>query len=280
MTYQLTKDNILEIKKCAEDICYFAETYCKIISLDEGLINFKLYDKQKVLLKNFKKNRFNIVLASRQFGKTITSACYLLYHAIFFENSNICLLADQESHAIEILERVKIIIEYLPDFLKPELIENNKKTIKIDNGSKIFCAPTTSKSIRGQSLAVLYLDEFSIVPNTMAEEFIQNAWPTITSGTKTKVIISSTPKGLNHFWSFWTKAERGLNNFIPIRVDWWERPGRDEKWKKEQIATIGEQAFLQEFGNCVTKNTLIKLKNKITNEEIEVSFDEFINYYN
>ena len=277
----LTPHEFSELEKCMKDPIYFAENYIKIIHLDKGIINFNLFKKQKDMMKLVTKNRFSIIMASRQYGKTTTIAAIFLWYAIFNENYEIGILADQVDHAQDILKDICIMIDYLPDFLRPvdsdnKLLEDNKKSIILNNGSHIFGAATTAKSIRGKSLNLLYLDEFALVDNNLAHDFLDNAFPTITSGKTTKVVITSTPKGLNHFWTQWQRAINKKSEFKPLRIDWYDRPDRDEKWKQQQIKNMGEIAFNQEFGLCTIKTTMIKLRDKITNEIFEISIEDLL----
>jgi hypothetical protein len=428
--YKLSPDEFLEMKKCMDDPIYFIETYCKIISVDHGIIPFKLFPKQRQMVKNFVKNRFNIVLASRQFGKTACVAAWMVWLLVFNDNFLIACLADKMDHAQNIVTTVKLMIEYLPIFLKPvdgngNLPEDNKRSITLTNGSRVFGAPTTAGSIRGESINLCisgnseifirnkktgiiekitinelkerlrkgkknsdyeiltpngwsnfsgiletkhntsinivfengkslegslnhkiktkngfvslneinigdeieiinneftkivekneirkesllydilnvdednefyandvlnhncYIDEFAIVPQNLANDFMNNAYPTITSGKTTKLCITSTPKGLNHFWSIWNKAERGKNEYVPLRIDWWERPDRDDKWKDEQVKNLGETSFNQEFGNMFLGSALTLVDYRILEsihpeEPYDIRYDDYFRIY-
>lgn len=278
--YKLQAHELEEIQKCAADPIYFIETYCKIVTLDEGVVSFKMFDKQKEIVHSMMDNRFSIILAPRQFGKTTIIAGMMCWYLVFYQNYTIACLADKMDHAENILERVQFMLDYLPDFLKPcdekgEFPTRNKRSIRTANGNYIFGAPTTEGSIRGESVNFLYLDEFAIVPTNLADGFLANAMPTISSGKTTKIAITSTPKGLNHFWNIWNKAERGKNNFHPVRVNWWDRPDRDDEWAEGERKALGEIRFNQEYG-CVDPNTKIELKNKITGEVIKISIADFL----
>jgi len=253
-----TKDEILEYQKCMEDPSYFAETYVKIISLDEGLIPFQLYDYQRNMFEQFKENRFNIVLACRQSGKSISSVVFLLWYAIFYPEKTIAVLANKGAVAREMLSRITLALENLPFFLQPGCKSLNKGSLEFSNNSKIIASATTGSSIRGLSINLLFLDEFAFVENDA--QFYTSTYPVVSAGTDTKVIITSTANGIgNVYHKLWEGAVQETNEFKPFRVDWWDVPGRDEKWKETTIANTSELQFDQEFGNTFhgRGNTLI-----------------------
>jgi hypothetical protein len=253
-----TEETIQEYMKCMQDPAYFARTYCKIISLDKGLVNFKLYPYQEKMFQHFNDNRFSIVLACRQSGKSISSVAYLLWFAIFHSEKNVAILANKGATAREMLSRITLMLENLPFFLQPGTKALNKGSIEFSNNSKIFAAATSGSSIRGQSVNLLYLDEFAFVEN--ATEFYTSTYPVVSSGKETKVIITSTANGIgNIFYTIWQGATQGTNAYKPFRVDWWDVPGRDEEWKRETINNTSQLQFDQEFGNTFfgTGDTLI-----------------------
>ena len=253
-----TQENILEYQKCMNDPAYFAITYCKVISLDKGLVPFKLYPYQEKMFDHFNTNRFSIVLACRQSGKSISSVAYLLWYALFHSEKNIAILANKGATAREMLSRVTLMLENLPFFLQPGTKALNKGSIEFSNNSKILAAATSGSSIRGLSINLLFLDEFAFVEN--ATEFYTSTYPVISSGKDTKVIITSTANGIgNQFYTIWQGALQGTNAYKPFRVDWWDVPGRDEKWKIETIGNTSQLQFDQEFGNTFfgTGDTLI-----------------------
>lgn len=257
VTLPYTKEQIEEIIKCRDDITYFIRNYVKIISLDKGLVLFSLYPFQEEMIETFKNNRFVICLLARQMGKTTTVAAYLLYEAIFNDNMRIAVLANKGDTAREILDRIKKMFEELPWFIKPGVVEWNKGSIKLANGSRIISASTSSSSIRGQSMNIIYLDELAFIQNDV--EFFTSTYPVITSGKTTKVIITSTPNGMNLFYKLWSDAEKGRNNFIPKKYLWWHHPERDDKWKEATLKNISQKQFDQEF-ECVffgSSDTLI-----------------------
>lgn len=258
VTQNFTHEEVLEYMKCMQDPGYFASTYCKIISLDKGLVSFQLYPYQEKMFSHFNTHRFNIVLACRQSGKSISSVAYLLWFAIFHPEKTIAVLANKGQTAREMLARVTLMLENLPFFLQPGCKALNKGSIEFSNNSRIIAAATSGSSIRGMSVNLLYLDEFAFVER--AAEFYTSTYPVISSGKDTKVIITSTANGIgNMFHKIWEGAVQGTNQFKPFRVDWWDVPGRDEKWKEETIANTSQLQFDQEFGNTFfgTGDTLI-----------------------
>ncbi len=266
---QWTNEEVLEYARCMKDPSHFATTYCKIISLDEGLVPFELYAYQEKMFKAFDANRFNIVLACRQSGKSISSVAYLLWYALFHTEKTIAVMANKGATAREMLGRITLMLENLPFFLQPGCKALNKGSIEFSNNSRIVAAATSGSSIRGMSVALLYLDEFAFVEN--AAEFYTSTYLVISSGTNTKIIITSTANGIgNVFHKIWEGAAQGINEFKPFRVDWWDVPGRDENWKNQTIANTSQLQFDQEFGNTffgtgdtlVNAETLLKLRAK------------------
>ena len=263
---EFTKEQILEYQKCAEDPIYFMVNYIRIVSLDEGLVPFKMYDFQKHIVKTIHDNRFTICKLPRQSGKSTTTVSYLLHYALFNPNSNIAILANKSSTARDILSRVQLAYENLPKWMQQGVINWNKGNIELENKSMIVAAATSSSAIRGGSYNIIFLDEFAFVPANIAEMFFSAVYPTISSGQKTKMIIVSTPYGMNQFYKLWTDAEEGRNDYVPIEVHWSEVPGRDEAWKEATIRNTSAEQFQQEF-ECEflgSVNTLIspaKIKN-------------------
>ena len=244
---EFTKEQIIEFVACREDPVYFAKNYVKIVSLDEGLVQFKPYDFQEKLINNFHGNRFNICKMPRQTGKSTTSVAYLLHYAIFNDNVNIGILANKAATARDLLGRLQTAYENLPKWMQQGVLSWNKGSLEIENGSKILAASTSASAVRGMSFNILFLDEFAFVPNHIAESFFASVYPTITSGQSTKVIMVSTPHGMNHFYRYWHDAERGKNEYVPTDVHWSEVPGRNEEWKLQTIANTSEQQFKIEF---------------------------------
>ena len=263
---EFTKDQIIEYQKCAEDPIYFMETYIRIVSLDEGLVPFQMYDFQKHIVRTIHDNRFTICKLPRQSGKSTTTVSYLLHYALFNPNSNIAILANKSSTARDILSRVQLAYENLPKWMQQGVINWNKGNIELENKSVIVAAATSSSAIRGGSYNIIFLDEFAFVPPNIAEMFFSAVYPTISSGHKTKMIIVSTPYGMNQFYKLWTDAVEKRNDYVPIEVHWSEVPGRDEAWKDATIRNTSAEQFQQEF-ECEflgSVNTLIspaKIKN-------------------
>ena len=245
--HEFTEEQIIEFVKCKEDPVYFARNYIKIVSLDEGLTQFHPYDFQEKLIKNFHENRFNICKMPRQTGKSTTSVSYLLHYAVFNDSTNIGILANKAATARDLLGRLQTAYENLPKWMQQGIISWNKGSLELENGSKILAASTSASAVRGMSFNILFLDEFAFVPNHIAESFFASVYPTITSGKNTKVIMVSTPHGMNHFYRYWHDAERGKNEYIPTDVHWSEVPGRDDVWKEQTIANTSEQQFKVEF---------------------------------
>jgi len=244
---QFTKKQIKEWVKCKQDPIYFATNYIKIISLDEGLVPFNMYDFQKDILMDFHENRFNIAKLPRQTGKSTTVVAYLLHYAIFNDSVNIGILANKASTARELLGRLQLAYENLPKWMQHGILVWNKGNVELENGSKILAASTSASAVRGMSFNILFLDEFAFVPNHVAEQFFASVYPTITSGRSTKVIIISTPNGMNHFYKMWEDARNGKNGYVTNEVHWSQVPGRDAKWKEETLKNTSKRQFAQEF---------------------------------
>ena len=258
ITSNFTQEEVLEYAKCMKDPVYFVEKYVKIISLDKGLVPFELYPYQKRMFKQFEDNRFNIVLACRQSGKSISACGYLLWFALFQSEKSIAVLANKGATAREMLARITIMLENIPFFLQPGCKALNKSNIDFSNNSRIIAAATTGSSIRGLSINLLYLDEFAFVER--AAEFYTSTYPVVSSGGDTKIIVTSTANGIgNTFHKIWEGSIQGVNEYKNFRVDWHDVPGRDEKWKEETINNTSQVQFDQEFGNTFfgTGNTLI-----------------------
>ena len=270
---EFTQENILEFLKCKDDPVYFARKYIKIVSLDSGLVPFNMYKFQEKLIRNFHENRFNICKMPRQTGKSTTCVSYLLHYAVFNDNVNIAILANKASTAQDLLGRLQLAYENLPSWMQQGIISWNKRSLELENGSKISANSTSSSAVRGGSYNVIFLDEFAFIPNHIADDFFASVYPTISSGQSTKVIIVSTPRGMNHFYRMWHDAEKGKNEYVPTDVHWSEVPGRDEAWKEQTIANTSEQQFKVEF-ECEflgSVNTLInpaKLRNLVYEDPI------------
>ena len=246
-THEFTEEQVLEIAKCMNDPVYFSKNYVKIVTLDHGLQTFKPYHFQEKLINNFHKHRFNICKMPRQTGKSTTVVSFLLHYAVFNDNVNIGILANKAATARELLDRLQTAYENLPKWMQQGIVSWNKGSLELENGSKILAASTSASAVRGMSFNILFLDEFAFVPNHIADSFFASVYPTITSGKQTKVIIVSTPHGMNHFYRMWHDAEKGKNEYVFTDVHWSEVPGRDEEWKKQTIANTSENQFKVEF---------------------------------
>jgi hypothetical protein len=244
---EFTQEQIQEFDNCSKDPLYFIQNYVKIVSLDEGLVPFKMYGFQKEMIGTMHNNRFTICKLPRQSGKSTTIVSYLLHYALFNPNSNVAILANKSSTARDILGRLQLAYENIPKFLQQGVLNWNKGSIELENGSKIVAAATSSSAIRGGSYNIIFLDEFAFVPATIAEQFFSSVFPTISSGKNTKMIIVSTPHGMNMYYKLWTDAVNKQNDYVPIDVHWSEVPGRDEKWKENTIRNTSQEQFNQEF---------------------------------
>ena len=264
---EYTEHEMAEYLKCSENPTHFIENYTQIISLDEGLVPFELRGYQENLINHFKDNRFSVVLASRQSGKSITSCAYLLWYILFNPEVTVAVLANKGAIAREMIARIVTMLESVPFFLQPGVKILNKGNIEFGNDSKIVAAATSSSSIRGMSINMLYLDEFAFVED--AETFYTATYPVITSGKDSKVIITSTANGVgNMFHKIYESAIHDQSEYKPFTINWYDVPGRDEAWKQQTIANTSEAQFEQEYGNSflgtgntlVNSNTLLGLK--------------------
>ena len=243
-----TLEEIKEYKKCMSDPSYFACNHAKVIHLDKGLVPFDLYPYQRKMFDHFTNNRFSIVLACRQSGKSISSVIYLLWYAVFHPEKTVAILANKGSTAREMLSRITLALENLPFYLQPGCKTLNKGSIEFSNNSKIVAAATSGSSIRGMSINLLFLDEFAFIDNDA--EFYTSTYPVISSGKETQIIITSTANGIgNVYHQLWEGANSDSNTYAPFRVDWWDVPGRDEAWKQLTIKNTSQLQFDQEFGN-------------------------------
>ena len=243
---QFTQEQAQEIVLCNLNPIYFIEKYCKIVSLDKGLVPFKLYGYQKKFITTILNNRKIISMQPRQMGKSQTVAAFILWFTLFSSSKTVAILANKAPAAREILYRYQLMYEGLPIWLQQGIKTWNKGDIELENGSIVFTAATSSSGIRGKSVNLLYVDETAIIPNNIAEEFFTSVYPVVSAGETTKIILTSTPLGFNHFWKFWNDAEQSLNGFIPYKVAYYEHPDRDETWASEQKKLLGEVKFNQE----------------------------------
>ena len=244
---RFTKKQIEEVVKCLDDPKYFIEQYLKIVTIDKGLVPFEMYDFQRKMVDTFHDNRFTICKLPRQSGKSTIIVSYLLHYVLFNDNVNVAILANKSSTARDLLGRLQLAYEHLPKWMQQGVLNWNKGSLELENGSKIVAASTSSSAVRGSTFNIIFLDEFAYVPNNIAEEFFSSVYPTISSGKSSKVMIVSTPHGMNMFYKMWVDAQNKNNNFVPVEVHWSEVPGRDEKWKEETIKNTSEAQFQTEF---------------------------------
>ena len=242
-----TEENLTTYMLCKEDSEHFIHNFVKIIHVDRGLVSFEMYDYQKDMVHTFNDNRFVICKMPRQTGKSTTIIAYLLHYVLFNENVNVAILANKGAVARELLSRLQLAYEHLPKWLQQGVVIWNKGNIELENGSKILASATSGSAVRGSSFNIIFLDEFAHVPSNIAEQFFTSVYPTISSGESTKVLIVSTPLGMNMFYKMWADALEKRNNYVPVEVHWSEVPGRDEKWKQETIKNTSEVQFTQEF---------------------------------
>ena len=241
-----TEKEVLELAKCVEDPIYFIDNYCYIVTLDHGIQPFKLYDCQKEKVETIHNNRKVIIMEGRQQGKTTVAAAYILWYTLFQESKTVAILANKASTAREIMSRYQLMFEHLPPWMQQGVKTWNKGDVELENGSVVFTAATTAAGIRGKSVNLLYIDEAAIIPNTIADQFFTAVYPVISAGQTTKILITSTPLGYNHFWKFWNDAVNKVNDFVPMFIPYSRIPGRDEAWALEQRRQLGELKYNQE----------------------------------
>jgi len=270
-----TEEQVIEIAKCADDPVYFIKKYVKIVNVDRGLIPFDMWDFQEDMVRTFHENRFTIAKMPRQVGKTTTTVGYMLWAAIFNEEYTIGILANKGQLARDILGRIQKAYEYLPNWLQQGIMTWNKGSLELENGSKIFAYATSAAGVRGGTYNLIFLDEFAFVPHNMAVEFFTSTYPVISSGQTSKVIIVSTPNGLNLFYKMWTDAIERRSTYKTVEVHWSQVPGRDAKWKEETIRNTSEEQFRQEFetefiGSSATLISGAKLRSLAFHEPIRM----------
>jgi len=243
----MSEEMLAEYEKCSQDPVYFIKNYIKVIHPDRGLVLMELYEYQERMIMAYHTNKRVIFLTARQQGKTTVSAAYFVWYVIFNDMKSVAIMANKQATADEIMDRVRLAYENLPKWMQQGVETWNRRSIVLDNGSKIFGAATSASGTRGKTVNLLYLDEFAFVDNNMAEAFFTAVYPTITAGKESKVFMTSTPNGFNHFYKFWNEAERGLNGFFHLRVHWYETPGRDQEWYETQKSVLGELKAAQEL---------------------------------
>ena len=244
---RFTKKQVQEVIKCMDEPLYFIENYLKIVTIDKGLVPFDMYDFQREMVDKFHNNRFTICKLPRQSGKSTIIVSYLLHYVLFNDNVNVAILANKSSTARDLLGRLQLAYEHLPKWMQQGVLNWNKGSLELENGSRIVAASTSSSAVRGSTFNIIFLDEFAYVPNNIAEEFFSSVYPTISSGKKSKVMIVSTPHGMNMFYKLWMDAVNKKNDYVPTEVHWCAVPGRDEKWKEQTIRNTSEAQFQTEF---------------------------------
>lgn len=248
IVFEYTPEELEEIRKCKNDPVYFASNYAQVMT-EDGIQQIKLRDYQEEIVQSFKDNRFNCLMASRQIGKTVMSGVFIAWYLVFHTDKNVLAVANVASTTKEVLDKIKSVLENLPFFLKPGCISNNVMSLKFDNGCRLIGRTTTKNTGIGFTIHVLYIDEFAHINPSYLDFFYRAIYPTISASTNSKVIITSTPNGMNRFYEIYMDAINGQNTYVPLRVDWWQVPGRDEEWKKMTIANLGsEEDFNQEYG--------------------------------
>lgn len=286
IVFEYTEEELMELAKCAKDIVYFAEKYA-VVMTDEGIQKVKLREYQKEMLRNYQHNRFNIVLAARQIGKTVTSAIFVAWYLIFSVDKNALLLANKAETTKEIIDKTKVVIENMPFFLKPGIMKYDVMNMKLDNGCRLIGQSTTAKSGIGFTIHLLFLDEFAHIPPNIVDPFYENVYPTLSSSKVSRIIITSTPNGFNKFYEIYSAAESNNNEYKAFRVDWWQVPGRDDAWYKRELKNLGsEEAFNRQYGNeFVSSSSLLldpqemKVLRKRMKRFEAVELDEFDNIH-
>ena len=274
--HDFTKEQLEEFAKCQLDPVYFIENYCQIVTLDKGLQPFTLYECQKKKVDFIMNNRKTILMEGRQQGKTVTAAACILHYTIFNDDKNVAIMANKTSAAREVLSRYQTMYEHLPIWMQQGVKTWNKGDVDLENGSRVFTSATTTSGIRGKSVNWLYIDEAAIIPNNIADEFFASVYPTISAGETTKILLTSTPLGYNHFWKFWNEAEKGTNGFDNMFIPHTEIPGRDESWTEEQFKLLGEVKFNQEVlcDFLGSTNTLISGKALSTMSSVDPVYEK------
>ena len=282
IVFEYTDEEISELARCATDIVYFAEKYA-VVMTDNGIQQVKLRDYQKKMLRNFQHERFNIVLASRQMGKTVTASIFNAWYLTFNTDKNTLLLANKSDSTKEIIDKAKTVIENLPFFMKPGIIKYDVMNVRCDNGCRLIGQSTTAKSGIGFTIHNLYLDEFAHIHPSIADSFYENVYPTLSASNVSRITITSTPNGFNKFYQIYAAAEKGDNVYNAQRIDWWEHPDRDDAWYERELGNLGSiEAFNKQYGNeFVSSSNLlldpiaIKKMRKRAKKYVHHDFDEF-----
>ena len=259
IVFEYTDEEIAELARCANDIVYFAEKYA-VVMTDEGIQQVTLRDYQKDLLRDFQHNRFNIVLAARQMGKTVTASIFNAWYLTFNYDKTTLLLANKSESTKEIIDKAKVVIEHLPFYMKPGILKYDVMNVRADNGCRLVGQSTTAKSGIGFTIHNLYLDEFAHVHPTIVDSFYENVYPTLSASKVSRINITSTPNGFNKFYEIYSDAEKQDNEYKATRIDWWQHPDRDDAWYKRELGNLGsEDAFNRQYGNEFTSSSSLLL---------------------
>ena len=259
IVFEYTDEEIAELARCANDIVYFAEKYA-VVMTDEGIKQVRLRDYQKDLLRDFQHNRFNIVLASRQMGKTVTASIFNAWYLTFNYDKTTLLLANKSESTKEIIDKAKVVVEHLPFYMKPGILKYDVMNVRADNGCRLVGQSTTAKSGIGFTIHNLYLDEFAHVHPTIVDSFYENVYPTLSASKVSRINITSTPNGFNKFYEIYSDAEKQDNEYKATRIDWWQHPDRDDAWYKRELGNLGsEDAFNRQYGNEFTSSSSLLL---------------------
>lgn len=268
-----TPEQVDEFVKCSKDPIYFINKYLKAIDADKGLVSIKLRDYQEKMVSSFHSRRRTIVTTCRRSGKSTSVCGYILWYIIFNNEKTVALLANKGETARELLGLIQLGYKNLPLWIQQGVVEFNKGSFVLENNSRVIASATSSDAIRGYTISLLYIDECAFIDNW--ESFSASVLPTITSGKETKIVLVSTPHGMNFYSKLWHDALEGTNGYNPIMVKWHEVPGNDEKWYKETLETLGndlvkfDQEYNVEFVGST--NTLIrgdKLKALVSKQPI------------
>lgn len=254
---EYTHEQVQELKRCAQDPVYFIKKYVMIQHPVRGALPFDLYSYQEKMIRAYQDNRYTVVLSARQTGKSVTSAAYLLWYAMFNFDKTVLIAANKNANAMEMILRIRFAYENLPFWIKPGVKDDgwNKHEIGFDNDSRIVSTATSEDSGRGMAISLLFLDEFAFVKPTIQDEFWTSIAPTLSTGGS--CIMTSTPNGdMNIYAQVWRAAEQGTNGFHPIHVTWDEPPGRDGKFKEEETGRIGSRRWQQEYECCAGDSTV------------------------
>lgn len=285
LVFEYSQEEMTEMAKCAADVVYFGEKYCFSMT-DEGIRRIVLRDYQKDMLKCFQENRFSIMLAARQIGKTVTSSIFIAWYLCFHYDRNCMVVANKLATTNEIVDKIKIILKNLPFFMKPGIVSGGVTGMRFDNGNRLFSQATTKTAAIGFTIHLLFADEFAHIHNNFLLPFYRSIYPTLSSSQISRMIICSTPNGMNLFYEIYQGALQGKNAFHGIRIDWWQVPGRDEEWKRREIANLGnEELFNQEYGNQFLASSRLLLSaatlnfmKRIARNYRHVELDDFIDY--